>query len=149
MRLTLTLTYAVLVIFFALRQGDRPERLVGFVLLTSMFVDVLNHALFAPPQFVTVDPGHLLIDSSTFVALLWIALKANRGWPLWVCAAQNIVILGHVGKLFEMRAVFRGYWVMTQVPILLQLAFLAIGTLAHIMRARRIGPYHSWRLNSA
>jgi hypothetical protein len=149
MRLTLTLAYAILVIFFALRRGDRPEKLVGLVLLTSMLVDVLNHALFAPPQFVTVDPGHLVIDSSTLVALLWIALKANRGWPLWVCAAQNIVILGHVGKLFEMRAVFRGYWAMTQVPILLQLAFLAVGTLAHVSRARRIGPYHSWRLNSA
>lgn len=149
MRLTLILTYAALVVLFAVGRGDRPERIAGLVLITNMLGDMLNHALFLPAQFVTVDPGHLVIDGSTLVALLCIALKANRGWPLWVCAAQNIVILGHIGKLLEMRAVYRGYWAMTQIPIYLQLAFLAIGTAAHVMRTRRIGSYHPWRLGAS
>lgn len=146
MRLTLILTYAFLVLFLALRRGEKPERLVGFVLVASMLADLLNHIIFLPAQFVSVDPGHLVIDSATFAVLLVVALRANRGWTLWVCSAQNIVLLGHIAKLYEVRAVYRGYWVMTQMPVFVQLAILACGTYAHIRRTRRIGQYASWRM---
>lgn len=146
MRFWITLLYLLVIVAYAMRRGDKPERLVGLILFASMVVDRLYHLLVEPSQFVTVDPAHLMIDGSTLAALLWIALRANRGWPLWACAAQNIVMLGHIAKVFELRDVYRGYWVMTQVPILVQMAFLAVGTLAHARRVRRIGSYPSWRL---
>lgn len=79
------------------------------------------------------------------VGLSWIAIRANRGWPLWACAAQLIVMLGHLAKLFEVRDTFRGYWAMTQVPFLMQLAVLLVGTAAHVARQRIVGRYPSWR----
>ena len=146
MRLYLTMLYLILVAVFAIRRGDEPERWVAGCLLASAAVDGLYHLIAGPAQFVTVDPGHLVIDASMLVLLMWVALRANRGWPLWACSAQVIVMLGHIGKLFELRDVYRGYWAMTQMPVLLQLAFLAIGTWAHVGRRKAIGPYHSWRL---
>ena len=132
---------------YALRCGEQPERSVATLLLTSSIVDFMYHALTGPPQFETIDPVHVVIDTLVLVVLLAVALHANRGWPLWVCGAQIIMMLGHLGKLYEVRTVLRGYWVMTQVPFMIQLALLVNGTAAHSVRMRQVGPYHSWRLS--
>jgi hypothetical protein len=141
MRLALLAT-----VVFAARKGGEPERLVAIVLVTTFLLDVANHTLFGDPSWYTVNPGHLVIDTWAFVTLLWVALYANRGWPLWVSASQVLVELGHIAKLWEVDMVRRAYWTMTQMPFLFQLAVLAIGTVAHMNRQRRIGDYHAWRL---
>ncbi len=132
---------------YALRYGEQPERSVATLLLASSAIDFVYHALTTPPQFETIDPVHVVIDTLVLAGLLAIALNANRGWPLWVCGAQIIMMLGHLGKLYEVRTVLRGYWVMTQVPFMIQLTLLVIGTAAHNARLRQVGPYHSWRLS--
>lgn len=131
---------------FAARKGGEPERLVAIVLLTTFLLDVVNHALFGDPAWFMVNPGHVVIDTWAFLTLLWVALYANRGWPLWVSASQVLVILAHIAKLSEVDMVRRAYWTMTQMPFVFQLAVLAIGTMAHVRRQRRIGRYHAWRL---
>lgn len=132
-------------ILFAARKGSEPERLVASILLATFGLDVVNHALFGDPAWFAVNPGHLVIDGWAFITLLWVALRANRGWPLWVTASQVIVVMGHIAKLWDVDIVLRAYWAMTQVPFTFQLVVLLIGTYAHQQRARRIGQYHSWR----
>jgi len=132
-------------VLFAARKGDEPERLVATVLLSTFVLDVGNHTLFGDPAWYTVNPGHLVIDSWAFFTLLWVALYANRGWPMWVSASQVLVVMGHVAKLGDVDMVRRAYWTITQMPFLFQLAALAIGSEAHALRQSRIGRYHSWR----
>ncbi|MEO0032804.1 MAG: hypothetical protein RIS94_2562 [Pseudomonadota bacterium] len=132
-------------VLFAARKGDEPERLVAGVLLATFLLDVANHSLFGDPGWFAVNPGHLVIDGWAFIVLLWVALRANRGWPLWVSASQVLVVLGHVAKLWDMNVVRKAYWAMTQMPFVFQLAVLALGTIAHAGRQRRIGWYHPWR----
>jgi len=74
-----------------------------------------------------------------------VALRANRGWPLFVSAAQVLIVTGHLAKVWDVAVVRTAYWAVTQVPFLFQLAVLAAGTLAHMARRRHIGRYHSWR----
>lgn len=144
---TLILTIFMLgVAAYALRRGEQPERSAALLLLCTSAVDQMYHLIAGQPRFDKVDPVHLVIDTVVLVGLLYIALQANRGWPLWACAAQLIVMLAHIAKFYEVREVYRGYWVMTQVPFLLQLGLLAAGTAAHAARCRHIGPYHSWRM---
>lgn len=133
-------------VVFAAHKGDEPEQLVAAVLLSTFVLDVGNHMLFGDPAWYTVNPGHLVIDAWAFLTLLWVALYANRGWPLWVAALQVLVVLGHIAKLWEMDMVRRAYWTITQMPFLFQIVVLAVGTGAHVERQRRIGRYHSWRL---
>ncbi len=135
------------VLVFAFRKGGEPERLVAAVLASTTLLDVVNHAMFGEPVFFAVDPGHLVIDSWAMIALLWIALRANRGWPMLVSAAQIIVVLGHVSKIIELSLVRYGYFAMTQMPLNIQLVALLLGTLAHVRREELIGRYHSWRLD--
>lgn len=134
-------------VLFAARKGDEPERLVAGILFATFSLDVGNHALFGDPQWYAVNPGHVVIDAWAFITLLWVALRANRGWPLWASASQVVVVLGHVSKFLDAGMVRKAYWATTQVPFLFQLVILALGTYAHVTRQRRLGRYHAWRLD--
>lgn len=134
------------VLFLAFHKGEEPERLVAGILLTATIADFINHALFGDPAFFALNPGHLVIDSWTMIALLWVALRANRGWPMWACAAQLILMVAHVAKLTELSLVRFGYFAMTQLPVIIQTVALLTGTIAHIRRTERLGRYHAWRL---
>lgn len=145
---TLRIAIAAIAIF-AFRKGGEPERLVAAVLLAAAGLDVFNHILFGEPAFFLVNPGHLVIDAWSMIALMWVALRANRAWPMWVSAAQIIVVLGHVSKIIELSLVRFGYYAMTQVPLNVQAAALLIGTIAHMRRQERIGNYNAWRLDQS
>ena len=132
-------------ILFAARKGDEPERMVAIILVATFVFDIANHLIFGDPTWFEVNPGHFVIDMWAFLTLTWVALKANRGWPLWSSATQLIVVIAHFAKLFEIDEARRSYWVMTQVPALMQLVVLIIGTYAHAARQRRIGRYAAWR----
>ena len=132
-------------ILFAARKGDEPERMVAIILVATFVFDLANHMLFGDPTWFEVNPGHFVIDLWAFLTLTWVALKANRGWPLVISATQLIVVIGHFAKLFEIDEARRSYWAMTQVPGLVQLFVLLIGTAAHTKRLRRIGHYARWR----
>lgn len=129
----------------ALRKGDEPEQLISLVMMTGLFADRINHWLYGTPSYFTINPGHLVLDGWQLIVLVWIALYANRGWPLWVGALQMIIVAGHMSKLVDLSAVRRGYWVMIAVPGYLQLVVLWIGLASHIRRVERIGRYAAWR----
>ena len=137
---------AVAIVFASLRKGGEPEKLVAAVLIATAGLDMVNHAMFGDPVFFAVNPGHLVIDIWAMTALLWVALRANRGWPLWVSAAQIIVVLGHMSKIIDLSLVRFGYFAMTQLPISIQVCALLLGTVAHVRREERVGRYHAWRL---
>ncbi|GAC1569910.1 MAG: hypothetical protein NVS3B27_15200 [Novosphingobium sp.] len=102
--LTLLLAYNAIVlatVALALRKGDEPEQLTSLVIVTALFADVINHWLLGAPNFFTINPGHLVLDGWELIVLMWVALYANRGWPLWVAALQMIVVAGHLSKLFR------------------------------------------------
>ncbi|MBF9153160.1 hypothetical protein [Novosphingobium jiangmenense] len=134
------------ILLYALRKGEEPERLVAVILVATGVLDGLNHAVFGVPALFLVDPGHLVIDSWALLGLTWVALRANRGWPLWACSAQVIVVLAHMAKLIDLSLVRYGYFAMTQLPIYIQSAALLAGTSAHLRREGQIGRYHAWRL---
>ena len=131
---------------FAYARGGPPERLAaGFI--TALFVtDIGYHLLFGPSGFDRVDPVHLVLDGAELIAIMWLALTANRMWPLWAAAAQLICVSGHLA-LFVEPGMRRAYWAMTQLPQYIQLTALVLGAVAHARRYERIGPYRSWRFS--
>lgn len=129
----------------AYRRGGPPEQLAAAVIIGWILADAAYHLLFGPSGFARVDPVHLVLDGGEMVAILWIALRANRMWPLWAAAAQLICVSGHVAALIEPGGMRRAYWAMTQLPQYIQLTALLLGAAAHARRQRVIGPYRSWR----
>jgi hypothetical protein len=131
---------------FATRKGDEPERLVAIILFAMCGFDIANHLFFGDPTWFEVNPGHFVIDVWALLTITWVALRANRGWPLWLSATQLIVVMAHFAKLLEIDEARRSYWIMTQVPPVMELGGLMIGTWAHMLRQQRIGRYAPWRL---
>jgi len=128
------------------RQGGPPERLAAVFIVVWIVADAAYHLLFGPSGFDTVDPVHLVLDGGELAAIFWLALNANRTWPLWAAAAQVICVSGHIALFIQPTGMRRAYWAMTQLPQYIQLAALLIGATAHARRVRLVGRYRSWRL---
>ena len=126
----------------ALRFGRAPERCGGTIVFVWVAADAVYHLLFGPSGFDAVDPVEAVFDGSELVAVVWLALRANRTWPLWAAAAQLLCVSGHVVALIDHGGMRRAYWAMTQLPQYLQLTAILVGTARH---ARRRGPERSWR----
>ena len=142
--LALTLFFAAG--FVAVARGGPPERLAAVIIICWIIADVSYHLVFGPSGFARVDPVHLVLDGGELIAIVWLALRANRMWPLWAAAAQLICVSGHVA-LFMEPGMRRAYWAMTQLPPYIQVTALFLGAVAHARRFERIGPYRSWRFS--
>ena len=116
--------------------------IVGWIVL-----DAAYHLVFGPSDFDAVDPVHVVLDGAELVAILWLALRANRMWPLWAAAAQLICVSGHIAAFVEPGGMQRAYWALTQLPQYIQLTALICGAVAHARRFEQIGPYRSWRFS--
>jgi hypothetical protein len=127
-------------------RGGPPERFAAVLIVGWVVTDAIYHLLFGPSGFDKVDPVHLVLDGGELVAILWLALNANRSWPLWAAAAQVICVSGHIAGLIEPGGMRRAYWAMTQLPQYIQLTALLVGATAHARRVRLMGRYRSWRL---
>lgn len=132
---------------YALWLGGPPERIAAKIVIVWLLTDVGYHLIFGPSGFIVVDPAHLVIDGAELVAITWLALRANRIWPLWAAAAQVMTFSGHIVAMIEPGGVNRAYWAMTQLPPYIQLFALVCGATFHSYRYRRIGHYRSWRLS--
>lgn len=132
---------------YALWRGGPPERIAAKIVIVWILTDVGYHLLFGPSGFVVVDPAHLVIDGAELVAITWVALRANRIWPLWAAASQVMTISGHIVVLIGDSGINYAYWAMTQLPPYVQLLAMVCGATFHAHRFRRIGHYRSWRLS--
>lgn len=130
---------------FAWSLGGTPERAGAAIIAAWVAVSVIHDLMFGPAGFVHVNVPHAAFDLAELIAILWLALRANRLWPLWAAAAQLICVSGHFAALIEPGGMRRAYWAMTQIPPFIQIAALALGAIAHARRERRIGRYRSWR----
>jgi len=83
--------------WFGYRHGGPPERLAAMIIVAWILIDGFYHVLFGPSGFQQVDPVHLVLDGGELAAIIWLALNANRTWPLWAAAAQVICVSGHCG----------------------------------------------------
>lgn len=136
----------VAALIVAAQLGGPPERMATAIVAIWAGSDLTYHLLFGPSGFDRVDPVHLVLDGGELMAITWLALSANRFWPLWAAAAQLICVSGHLAIALQPDGLRRAYWAMTQLPPFVQLFALVLGAAAHARRERRCGPYRSWRV---
>jgi hypothetical protein len=140
------IAFAVLLVSsttFAAWKGGAPERLAAAFYWMAWLV-----TLFANPHGATrwrnIEIGYFLIDVALLLALVWLAMKANRVWPMPAAALQLIVVLGHFAKMLDPALMGSAYAIMSVFWPYLQLSILAIGTWLHWRRVRTQGAVPSW-----
>lgn len=145
------LTVIVLAIV-ALRRGAGPERATASVLL-GMVVSLWVYKLLATPDnpvvvvrlFASVDTYFLAIDGLALVALIVIALKANRFYPILLAGCQLVSLMTHFASGLLRTGYPLAYALFNLLPFYCMIAIFTGGLLAHLRRFRRLGPYPSWR----
>lgn len=119
---------------YAFARGGAPERWVAVLLVVAALIDAALP--FKPDRsFHRVEWGALAIDVALLAALSWVALFANRYWPMWVAAIQLDTVAIHGVRAYDpaLRApVYEALAGWAAYPIL---AALVIATLRHRARA--------------
>lgn len=145
--------YGLYLILFLLawRRGDAPERVLAGIMLGMVVVDRIYHLGRGTDLLVYhgVDVVHLAIDTSSLLGIGYVALHANRFYPLWIGGAQIIAFSSHFYRLGLVEIQTTAYQVMSIIPSYVQLLAMALGLACHMRRQKRRGNYPSWRSYSA
>ncbi|GAB5486497.1 MAG: hypothetical protein Pars2KO_00670 [Parasphingorhabdus sp.] len=144
MRIAFFLLVLAAVVIYAIYRGGTPERAVASVALLAVSLDPFVHSV-TPVAYSKMDPGHLVIDVIVWGAFLWVALRANRFWPLCVVSLQTIALVAHIAKLMDVSIHPQAYFIMQVASSYPLLITLAIGTYCHQRRLKEHGTDPSWR----
>lgn len=106
---------------FALWRGREDERIAASVcLLATLVTQFILRTV--EQRYSNLQLSMLLIDIFVLGAFVWIALRSDRFWPLWVAGLQLTVAMAHFMKAIHMDLIPRAYAVAAVVwsyPILL------------------------------
>ena len=143
----LFVTLLALTTLYALWAGGGPERVAAAVYALSVVATHL--ALLASNQhWRNLEIGVLIVDAVTFVIFIFIALRADRFWPIWVSSLLGIALLGHLARFVMPDTFWRAYakvLAMWSYPIL---ALMVLGTFLHRRRLNLHGADRSWTNSS-
>lgn len=105
---------------YALLYGRQDTRIIGAVCITASIA-----SLAVASRYSGVEIGVFAIDLLSLSAFVFVALRSDRFWPLWVSGFQTTAILGHVLKAIQLDLVPIAYAVSLRFwgyPILIVLA---------------------------
>lgn len=136
---------------YAVRRGGGPERWTAAALLmatVATWVAVIGVHGSHAGHFIAVEHAVLAIDSLLVVALLGIALAANRFWPLWMTALHAFGVVGHIAKAMAPEILPNVYQAAHLFSAYPGLALLIWATARHRDRIARLGQDRCWSICS-
>ena len=133
---------------YALWRGGAPERSGAVIFLIAVVLTRIAISE-AASRFSSVELGILIVDLAVLAALLFLALRAERYWPIWLTALHIVGTAGHIVKLADPDTIRRAYAFALAFWSYPQLFLLAIGTYRHQQRLARNGADPSWSTFSA
>ena len=140
----IVLTISLLVVAVAMTRGGHPEKWCAAIIAGEVTIDLLILLTMGPRSFGESHISRILLDGIAAALLVAVAMRANRIYPLAIAAAQLVALIGNVVAMLAVDGMAQAFWAMTQMPLFLQLALLAGGTLAHRLRLAKIGEYNCW-----
>lgn len=130
-----------------LRWGAVPERMSAVTFLALIIAPVVVYRFTASGamMFGTYSGLYVLFDLLAFAAFMWIALNANRTYPLWLAGFQLVAIGAHGVKALGDVVSPEAYVILAIGPSYGQLLVMIWGLVTHSRRTREFGPYRNWR----
>jgi hypothetical protein len=124
---TLYWTLLALTCGYALARGRADARIVAAVCMIASVVTAFVLSAWQR-RYSGVETGELVVDIVTLSAFVFVALRSDRFWPLWVAGLQLTTSMSHVLKALDLGLMPQAYAAAEKFwsyPILL---ILAIGT---------------------
>ena len=144
MRVALFLAFLAVAVGYAAWRGGGPERVMAGIAVAMVGSDQILH-LFIPPNFATIDTGHLAIDLFGAAATIALALFAHRFWPMCIAVLHLTPLLAHTSRFLDMAlhpAAYLAMQVATSWPVP---AILILATWRHQRRLARGDSEPSWQ----
>jgi hypothetical protein len=87
-----------IVCLYAFRRGGWAERLaaIGIILATYLTVLVLSPLAV---RFQHVEWRVFIVDAGLFLLLMFITLRSEKYWPMWLAATHGVGMLSHFAPL--------------------------------------------------
>lgn len=139
--------YLLAVCGYAIWRGGAPERLAAVACLLATAATVAG-TLPRENDFEAAEFEVLAIDLVLLAALLVIALKANRFWPIFATASHSIAVAVHLAKAANPVLVGPVYAFASSGTSLVVLLVLWVGTMRHRRRLRIHGSDPPWAATS-
>lgn len=118
---------------YGIACGGKPERTVAYMLLIAAGATALVGYGLPQPRGALRWPV-MLVDFALAAGLMWVALKADRLWPLLVTALQLITAVAHPALEMSGRTAPRAYMIAIFMSGFLIPPVLACGTFLHQRR---------------
>lgn len=112
---------------YAFWRGRRDERVAAAACLGASILQmfVISERM---TRYTGLEAGVFLIDVAVLAAFVYVALKSERFWPMWIAGLQLTTIFGHFLKAIQLSLLPHAYGGALRFwgyPILL---ILAVGT---------------------
>lgn len=134
---------------YALARGGPPERIAATLQIAAFALYLTVHFLFETRTFKTMNLGTTLLDIILLFALVVLAWRSTRFWPLWVAGWQLASVVAHFAKLLDPAMLPAGYAIQTQFWAYPMLIATAAGAWRHRARQRAGDPDPPWKIASA
>ena len=96
-----------LVGLYAFLRGRSDERIAAATCILATFA---TNIVYSPRgAYAGVEIGVLLVDAATLAAFIFLALRSDRFWPLWVAGLQLATVGAHAVKAVELDLMPQAY----------------------------------------
>lgn len=119
---------------YALLRGGAPERVAAGLQVGAFAFTILVHRLFEGAAFQVTSVGTAVIDLVLLMALIVLAWRSTRFWPLWIAGWQLAAIVAHLAKLLDPAMIPAGYAIQAQIWAYPMLVATAAGAWRHRSR---------------
>jgi hypothetical protein len=130
-------------LLYAFLRGGVPERLTAGIFALGLAATMTLSGAFVL-RFGSIEIGIFLSDSAMLILLVWIALYAERFWPIWMSAMQVIQVLSHLPILLVPEILPEAYGAVVAIWSYPMLILLIMATWRHQNRLKTLGTDRSW-----
>lgn len=132
---------------FAGWRGGAPERIVALILVAGSAATwgvTMGIRGGRADHFLDLEISVMVVDAAMLAALLAVALRADRFWPLWLTALQGFGVISHIAKAIAPEIMPNVYQIVQAFIAYPGLLLLIAATRWHRRRLRATGHDPSW-----
>jgi len=127
---------------FAFWRGGPPEKVAAIIFTLGAYYTA---AMFSgSTRFQSVEVGVLVVDVFVLIAMIALALRADRFWPLWLAALQLVGTAAHGARFVDPNLAGRTYAFLLAVWAYPSVLMIFAGTWRHQKRLARFGIDRAW-----
>ncbi|MGN6690926.1 MAG: hypothetical protein ACTHJU_08300 [Sphingopyxis sp.] len=128
---------------YALWRGGAPERIAAGAMLAATIASAVFRSDI-DGRFIDLEVGLFLVDAILLAVLLAVMLRADRGWPILICALHLCTVGAHGVKLIDSEMIRVTYVVMVTAWSWPMVIALGVGTWRHRRRLLINGHDRDW-----